>query len=78
MFALRLNARACISCGICMDVCPPRAISMRTASRKCVEGACLALYRMGSFGQPRPEPALLMTFPYLAIPERCDGCGPCV
>ncbi len=73
MFALRLNARACLSCGICMDVCPPRAISMRTAGRRSVEGACLTLSFLGSSDEPS-----LMTFPYLAMPERCDGCGLCV
>jgi ferredoxin len=78
MFALRLNARACLSCGICMDVCPPRAISMRTASRKRVEGARLTLPLLGSFGEPSSELASMMTFPYLAIPEQCDGCGLCV
>ncbi len=78
MFALRLNTRACISCGICMDVCAPRAIAMRTAGRKRVEGTCLVLQHMCTFGEPRLEDITFMTYPYLAIQEGCDGCSICV
>jgi ferredoxin len=66
MFRLRHKAKDCVACGICMDVCAPRAISMRTRTVRSVEGRL-----RGEFRQ-------LMTFPYMSRPELCDGCGWCV
>lgn len=63
MFELKLNARQCICCGICMDVCRPAAISMRLWRGRRVEGNLVATEAM--------------SFPYLAQPVRCDGCMEC-
>jgi hypothetical protein len=38
MFELRLQSKECISCGICMDVCRPKAVGMRQWRGKRVEG----------------------------------------
>jgi ferredoxin len=78
MFRLRLKARDCISCGICVDVCQPRAISMRTKSLRSVEGPQLSFLALGPFGRGGRRVGQLMTFPYLSRPELCDGCGLCV
>lgn len=78
MFRLRLKAKDCISCGICMDVCQPRAISMRTRNIRSVEGPQLSCLRLGPFGQGEGGAEQLMTFPYLSRPDLCDGCRLCV
>jgi len=75
MFTLELNARQCLCCGICMDVCRPGALRMRTWRGRTVEGPRLPGEANGQSGEVRAAP---MTFPYLAHPERCDGCGECV
>jgi len=79
MFALVLNALDCVSCGTCMDVCPPRAIDMHLTRKAGVEQ-----WRLKKPDTPSAdagtgsEGAGFMTFPFLAAPERCDGCGVCV
>lgn len=78
MFRLRLNARLCISCGVCMDVCQPRAIDMRSNHIVGIEGAVLSFLQLHSDGAPEKSPERMMTFPFLAFPERCDGCLLCV
>lgn len=74
MFAVRLDAKQCISCGICMDVCAPKALGMRMWRGRTVEGACL-VRRRGNGGHADPAAG---TFPYMAGRERCDGCLECV
>lgn len=76
MYKLQLRVKDCTSCGVCMDVCPPRAISMRGRSARTVEGSFLAFQYLG--GVDHWHPGLLMTYPYLARPDSCDGCGLCV
>lgn len=71
---LKLDAKACISCGICMDLCPPRAIDMARSNRVGVEGSVRLL---GFLGAGEAPPAAGMTFPYLADPHRCDLCRIC-
>lgn len=75
MFKLRLNAKECISCGICMDVCQPRAISMQVKATRSIEGPHLTFEQLRR-GEPRV--LQLMTFPFLSSPELCNGCGRCV
>lgn len=76
MFRLKLDARQCISCGICMDVCPPRAMGMRPHRGKTVEGPSRVLWYVGLQGEREPLP--MMTFPFLAVAAACDGCGLCM
>jgi ferredoxin len=78
MFSLKLNGRHCISCGICMDVCRPRAIAMRTNRSRGVEGETLTYLDLRSASNVEPAPEPMMTFPYLAYPDLCDGCALCV
>lgn len=78
MFKLRLNARHCISCGICMDVCQPRAITMRTNKSASVEGEFLCYLKLRPDGDEELLTGEMMTFPYLARPHLCDGCMLCV
>ena len=75
MFKLRLNARQCISCGICMDVCYPRAIDMRLSMPEPVEGRVLTYVHLSD---DEDSPVPMMTFPFMALPSACDGCGECV
>jgi len=78
MFSLKLLAKNCISCGICMDVCDTKAIAMRTAWPKSPEGKVLTYRLLRSRDQEELLPMQMMTFPYLARPELCDGCEMCV
>jgi ferredoxin len=72
VFQLKLNGQLCVSCGICMDVCAPRAIDMRVHRAAKVEGNARP---RGEAERPAEE---MMTFPYLASPQRCTGCADCV
>ena len=78
MYSLRLLAKDCISCGICMDVCGHRAIAMRTVWSRSPEGKILTHRFLDSPTRGEPASAQMMTFPYLARPELCDGCQACV
>lgn len=76
MFQINVSGRDCICCGICMDVCSPRAIAMKTHKARTVEGAP-SYPALGGPANPERAPEPMMTVPYLAAPERCDGCGQC-
>jgi ferredoxin len=78
MYSLKLLAKGCISCGICMDVCDTKAIAMRTTWPKSPEGKVLTYRLLRSRDQEELSPVPMMTFPYLARPELCDGCEMCV
>lgn len=78
MFSLRLNAKDCISCGICMDVCALQAITMRVKWSRSIEGSRLTYLHLRSYSNNEVAPAPMGTFPYLSDPVRCDGCGRCV
>ena len=78
MFELQFRVSDCISCGICMDVCAPRAISMRTKSARSVEGPQLTFLYLEPSDQSAYRIERLMTFPYMSAPELCDGCRLCV
>lgn len=77
-YELRVEAKQCVCCGICMDVCQPGAMGMRRWNSRTVEGAHLSYLRLRTKRNPEIPPAGMMTFPYLARPERCDGCMDCV
>lgn len=77
MYQLRLNAKLCISCGICMDVCSPHVIRMRTNGLSGVEGDSLSYVILQLDGNHELPPQDMMTFPFLAFPDLCDGCGDC-
>lgn len=70
---LRLNLRpgACISCGICEDLCPRGAIAMHRHRGCTPEGPVRLLSEevIASGGAS--------TFPFLSRPDRCDDCGRC-
>ncbi len=72
---LKLDAKACVSCGICMDLCPPGAIDMARANRVGVEGPVRLVALLEAPGEA--PPAQGMTFPYLADPRRCVLCRIC-
>lgn len=78
MFSIRLLAKDCISCGICMDVCVPKAIAMRTTWSRSPEGKAFTYRFLDSRDLEELIPVQMMTFPYLAHPELCDGCETCV
>ncbi len=78
MYELGLDAKQCVSCGICMDVCRPGAMGMRRWRSRTVEGPALSYLRLGTKHNQEKPPAVMMSFPYLAWPERCDGCMDCV
>ncbi|MBI3189732.1 MAG: 4Fe-4S dicluster domain-containing protein [Ignavibacteriales bacterium] len=78
MYKLKLNAKLCFSCGICMDVCLPRAIGMRTNKSSGVEGELLTYLHLHSNGEKELLPEKMMTFPYLENSRLCDGCNVCV
>lgn len=78
MFKLKLNAKNCISCGICMDVCTPGAIAMRTDFSRCAEGKNLTNLYLNSKDNVEKLPERMMTFPYLSHPQTCDECADCV
>jgi ferredoxin len=77
MYSLRLLAKGCISCGICMDVCNPGAISMRTTTSRTPEGRVLTHRFLESRDPEERVSEQMMTFPYLARPVLCDGCAAC-
>lgn len=78
MFRLRLQAKKCLSCGICQDVCRPLAIGMRTDTGRSVEGSFLSYLLLDSRANRERPPSPMATFPYLAEPDACDGCRECV
>lgn len=78
MYKLRLNGKDCISCGICMDVCLTKAIDMRTHKGKTIEGDYLAYLEFDGAANKESLPEQMMTFPFMANSELCDGCMICV
>jgi ferredoxin len=78
MFSLRLNGKECVGCGICVDVCAPRAIEMRTKSPRRIEGSRLTYLRLESRHNRELATAEMGTYPYLRFAALCDGCARCV
>lgn len=78
MFQLKLDGQLCISCGICMDVCAPKAIAMRLHRAANAEGSARTYLFLQSSRNAERQPEKMMTFPYLAEPARCNGCAACV
>ncbi len=62
MWQLELNAGQCLCCGICVDICAPRALALRRIRTCVIDGR----------GDAKES------FPYLANPGACDGCSVCV
>jgi hypothetical protein len=51
MFALEIDTRHCLCCGICTDVCLPRAIAPRPARAPGIEG-CVTYDRLAPRARP--------------------------
>jgi ferredoxin len=60
-----------------MDVCSPHALNMRIHSLRKAEGGWMFL-ALRKYGSEEKQPEPMMTFPFLAEPEDCDGCMDCV
>lgn len=78
MFRLRLDARQCLCCAICMDVCAPQAIGMRPFKKEALEGPFLCYLALNSDRNIETPPGALATFPFMANTPSCDGCRLCV
>lgn len=79
VYSLSLKSERCIGCGTCMDVCSPRAIDMKRHTKKtAIEGDVLLYLRLNGPDNHESSPVEMLTFPYLAEPRHCDGCGVCV
>lgn len=61
-----------------MDVCQPQAIAMRIDKSDHIEGNLLSYLELSSDGNDELPLGEMMTFPYLAAPQHCDGCKECV
>jgi NAD-dependent dihydropyrimidine dehydrogenase PreA subunit len=81
VYKLILTPSDCVSCGTCMDVCPPGAIDMHRIRKAGVE-QWLAPGTGGGLLADAGGPGIAwpgyMTFPFLARPDLCDGCLACV
>ena len=77
MYRLKLNAKQCISCGICMDLCPSRAIGMRSRDTAGIEGSRGLELVLADRWAEAVTPVRKETFPYLRTPDLCDGCALC-
>jgi len=78
MYILKLNAKNCISCAICMDICVPKAIGLRIHKGKTIEGNYFTFLELKNNFNEEHLPKQMMTFPFLAKPELCNGCMLCV
>jgi ferredoxin len=78
MYKLKLSAKDCISCGICMDVCLPKAIAMRIHKGKTIEGVYLSCLELNGAKKKESVFEQMMTFPFMANVDNCDGCMDCV
>lgn len=78
MYKLILDAKECVSCGICFDVCRPCALNMRMYKGSALEGYHLIHVELNNNYNKEQSPAKMMTFPFLELPELCNGCSECV
>lgn len=78
MYRLKLNAKDCISCGICMDVCLSKAIDMRIHRGKTIEGNYLLFLEFNGKTNKELLPEKMITFPFLKNSKLCNGCMICV
>lgn len=78
MYTLKLNSKECISCGICADVCEPRAIEMRICNSNTVEGKCLMYTGLNNLFNSELPPNEMMSFPLMENSLLCNGCLICV
>lgn len=78
MYKFKLNAVLCISCGICTDVCIPKALKMNYACSGQVEGKSYIYMMFNSTSNVEQPAAQLMSFPYGSGMEKCTGCFSCV
>lgn len=61
-----------------MDVCSPKVIEMRIHKGKTIEGERLAYYQLNTKTNTEIFPEQMMTFPFMANSESCNGCMECV
>ncbi|MDP3683102.1 MAG: 4Fe-4S binding protein [Ignavibacteria bacterium] len=77
MYKLKLTAKECISCGICMDVCLPKAIDMRVHRGNNIEGNTLFYLALNGNSNQVQVSEQMMTFPFMVNAKLCDGCMEC-
>ena len=78
MYKLKLSSKDCISCGICMDVCQPKAIDMRIHRGKTIEGVNLTYIEFDGSYNTDSVTEQMMTFPFMQNAGYCNGCMDCV
>jgi len=61
-----------------MDVCVPKAIDMRIHKGNSIEGKYLTYLEFNGKINKELLPEQMMTFPFMANVESCDGCMICV
>ena len=61
-----------------MDICTPKAIDMRIHKGKTIEGNHFTFLELNNNSNKEHLPERMMTFPFLAKPELCNGCMLCV
>ncbi|MCD6451397.1 MAG: 4Fe-4S binding protein [Acidobacteria bacterium] len=76
--SLKLEKKLCISCGICMDICPHQAIDMTRTSYIGVEGDINKVIPAKQWESERKPKSWMMEYPCLVFPEKCTRCDLCV
>jgi ferredoxin len=61
-----------------MDVCLTKVIDMRINKGKTIEGDYLTYLEFSGAANKELVPGQMMTFPFMANAELCDGCMICV
>jgi len=73
VYELALNARQCLCCGICADVCTPRALRLRPWRGRTVERRHVAAPVLAGAAA-----AVAEGFPIMPDGAQCDGCFDCI
>lgn len=77
-YKVKINASGCISCGICMDLCPTGVFDMTRPKKLGVEGNISKLIRKREFLSETNSKTWMMEIAYVSNPEKCIGCMICV
>jgi len=77
-YKVKIDASGCISCGICMDLCPTRVFDMTRPQKIGVEGNTAKLMKKAEFFSEAKPKTWMMEIAYVSNPEKCIGCMICV